>query len=232
MFREVKSMDIKYSYDTNKSIYGVEKMTMGDKIFLRWKSTGLSMFLVLFSDEADAINLNLENPQEKMKTLLSNSLDKLMCERIMETQAEDFKVYLVTHDQLMREGGLLIKEIPGSYSIYGFEQDDSAIRIHLGEENNQTMNTFTMMLDVAIEETPCYIEKGFLRKKQAYSGYRKIKLKKGYPSIKEGVLKYVIDKYAYNFPSAIVEKGGFFYVNVAENDKITFKTNNPSIRIK
>lgn len=225
-------MVIEYSIDSNKSIYGTEKSLTNNKFYLKWKSTGISMFLIFFGSNAQAVNINTPAIQERITAILPSYFDKLMQDKNVTIKEEDLQVFLVTHDDLKRDGGMQIKEKPGVYAVYGIDINESDLKIYLSETGDNSLNSFTMVLDVIIEDRPYYTEKGLFKKKQVYSGYHAVRLGKQYPSMVGGVLKYRVDNFVYSFPDDIVKNGGVFYVNAAENINLEFLTNNPGIQIK
>lgn len=224
-----------YIVDSSKSIFSVNTSTVSGKHFLKWQSSGLSKFLILYGDNSNSVNLCFEERREVFSSLfLNDTFSELLTSKNVWFKKERIQVMLFSHDELKRDGGLIIKENPGVFAIYGFEYDgvQSPI-VYIEKIPEYAQNMLTKHVDIVIEDSAHYIEKRTLFKKNiVYSGYHAIVLTKPYPGLIGGVLKYRIADYCFPFPDDIVKNGGTFYVKAEEKIGLEFVTSNPGIRIK
>lgn len=225
---------IKYTTDETKNIYSIKTATRGTKLHLDWLYNGFSQFLILYGDNARAVNLCENELRELFSELMTDDfVSKLSEEKTVVFKQEKLTVFLYTHGEIKRDGGMQIKENPGVYAVYGAEINGNDITVYTADCTANARNMNTVHIDVTIEQKPHYVEKrSFLKKTTVYSGYRIVRLAKAYPALTGGVLRYRINDYSFPFPDSIVKSGGAFYVKADENIAIEFSTNNPGIRIK
>ena len=222
--------------DTNKNIYSLCNSTMNGKTYLKWMSSGLSQFLIVYGENKQVVDLSNKIRQEYFSQICTSEvLNELLVSKNVWLKSERMQLYLFTHDELKRDGGVVIKENPGVYAVYGFNFPADAVSptIYVSPDFAVGQNMLTMYLEVSIEREAYYVEKrSFLKKVVTYSGYNQIRLSKGYPGLVGGVLKYRINDYTFPFPDSVVKNGGSFFVKADENCALDFVTNNPGIKIK
>lgn len=224
-----------FNTEPDKSIYALDKYTQSSKFYLKWKASGHTAYLILFGENNKAVDLTLPENQKLCDALLSRETIAVLKEEKTEVFPQDkLQLFFLTHNDLMRDGGMQLKEKPGVYAVYGLSlANENEPVVYLNDDGGNHMHMYTMLLEVIIEQKPYFIEKKKLFKKETvYSGYREIKLQKPYPGLVGGILKYKINDYKFPFPDGVVRNGGAFYVKADQNSVIVFDTGNPGIRIK
>lgn len=219
-------------HDNQKSVYELVKVMQGAKHFLKWRSDGLAQFLVLFSADAETICLQKAETAKAFSDGFEGCIDELIASRSCVIKRLGIRCMLFSRNEMMRDGGMMIKETPGNYAVYGIDYENAAQPTIYIEKPEAPQNLFTMTLDVPVEQSPVMVEKGFFKKTLVFSGYHKVVLKKAFPELKGGVLMYTLDEYKYPFPNEIVENGGTFYVKADQHATIRFESKNRGVQIK
>lgn len=221
---------VKIEVNNNKSIYGIGKTEISNKLMLRWRSTGLSNFLVISSLSEEDVTITEDNKALYMQ-IIERKQNELIREKIARLE-NNLMCFLVSLDELRRDGGLQIKNMPTCFAVYGIdiEQDDFVIYY---ENKSYANNIYSMTIDVFIRDEAYYLERhGLFKKGEEYSGYHRVTMSTPYPALVGGVLKYNIDGVQYSFPDEVVKNGGSFYVCADNNMNLHFESSNQGIIIK
>lgn len=222
---------LKIEPNTNKSIYSIEKTSLNNRIFLKWKSSGLSEFLVISSSSKEDLSITDSN-KEQFIDAITQVKEELLKEHIVRDSENDTVYYLVTLDELKRDGGLQIKNMPMHYAVYGIEINQNDFILFFDPKANET-NVYSMTVDVVIGDAPYYVEKRSLfRTNSQYSGFHRVTLSAPYPSLVGGILKYNVNGFSYPFPDEVVKNGGSFFVNADSNSTLRFESSNHGVIIK
>lgn len=222
---------LKMESNTGKNVYGIEKASSNNKLFLKWKSTGLSDFLVMSSSLKEDVTISDEN-KDQFISVIDRVKKELINERVVRLQDNNSTYYLVSLDELRRDGGLQIKNMPLYFAVYGIEikQDDLTVYY---ETKSHASNIYSMTVDVVIKDEPYYVEKRSLFKKSnQYSGFHRVTVSTPYPTLVGGIIKYNINGFTYPFPDEVIKNGGSFYVNADNNLNLHFESSNQGIIIK
>lgn len=222
---------LKIKDSDKKSVYSIEKITINEELFLRWGSSGFTNFIVISSTDKENVLITNDN-----KDVFINNIQQVSKELIAEKNANipenNSMCYLTSLNELKRDGGLHIKNMPAFFAVYGFEKENEDFVIYC-EANSYASNVFSMTVDVFINDEAFFIEKSVLfKRKKEYSGYHRISMPTPNPMLVGGVLKYKINGYSYPFPDEVVKNGGSFFVCADSNMNLHFKSNNPGIIIK
>lgn len=223
---------ITITYDKARSVYELSKTMQGAKHYLKWRSEGLTRFLVLFGGDVAAIDLRNADAAQRLTEELEEHLDDLKTGGSCQLKRLNVRCTLFSRNEMMRDGGMAIKETPGNYTVYGIDLDGAEAPVIYTENPNAPLNLFTMTLDVPVEQTPVMTEKGFFKKTQVFSGYHRITLQKAFPELQGGVLMYTLADHKYPFPDEITANGGSFYVKADQHATIRFESKNRGIQIK
>lgn len=228
-------MDVIYADSSNKSIYEIEKRPFENRVVLNWKAVGHSQYLIVFAETRNAALLKKDSPGDALSGALQACMETLITNR--SASAENLRVafFLVSHDELRRDGGFAIRNVPGYYAVYGFDAQENAAIVYVPEDMPSSA-VFSMTVDVVIRTAPILVEKrtGLFKKETVFSGYHRITLDKGYPNLADGNLRYALagSVYTYSFPRDIVKNGGSFVVKASRNDSIRFMSDNQGIIIR
>ncbi len=226
-------MKIQFLQDSEKSVYGIKKdSAAGNQFLLNWKSTGLSQYVVVFGDSKAAVNWCEEKNRAAAGAALADCLGQLVETKQQALPTAGVTCYWVTHNDIKRDGGLKIREIPGTYAVYGAEHTADGLTVYIPDVQALSSSLFTMALDVFITASPHYVEKGLFKKHREYSGFHCVTVTKPYPNMVGGILTYTVDQFCFAFPDSVVKAGGSFFVQMAENDVLTFRSTMPGIQIK
>lgn len=220
---------LEFITDEEKNVYGLEKIVLGQKLFLNWNSFGHTEFLLLFGENEHEVDLN---KNMEFREMLEKNWQQLVNEKNCFIKRPRVQCSLFLYSDLKRNGGFQIKDNPGVYAVYGVNTVDGQGSIYIAGESVQPANMFTMTIDITIETTPYQVKKGFLGRMQVYSGYQRISLNKVFPGMEGKALHYYINDYRYSFPNEIIQRGGAFFVKAPENAVIRFESGNPGITIK
>ena len=185
----------------------------------KWKSKGLSAFLIIAG--ASGMDLHLEK-QGKENTRLRRQLQA--CQTSLKEngkgEAEQLEVFRMEFAELMRQGGFSISEKPGSYAVYGLEEQDGEWCVLIPEGDS----TYQFSVDVNVEESAVMAEKRLFRRTRYYTGYRKIHFPKAVPGLSDGSICYTVNsgQFSYPVPAEVIASGGSFYIMCNENDTLSF----------
>ncbi len=228
-------MEVIYTDSANKSIYEIEKRPSENRVVLNWKSVGHSQYLIVFAETRQAALLKKDSPDDALHNALSAHIQALIADRSAVAESPQVTFFLVSHDELRRDGGFAIRNVPGYYAVYGFDGTGDAAVVYVPADM-QSSAVFSMTVDVVIRTEPILVEKrtGLFKKETVFSGYHRIMLDKGYPNLADGHLKYGLagSVYTYSFPREVVKDGGSFVVKAARNDSIRFMSDNQGIIIR
>lgn len=217
--------------NNNKSVYGIEKTLINGKTLLRWKSVGLSDFIVISSSSKEDVLITDDN-KDAFARAMEHISNELLGERVARVLESNTMFYIVSLDELKRDGGLQIKNMPSFFAVYGIINENNNLTVHY-ETKPYASNIFSMTIDVVIRDEEVFTEKhGLFKRGKEYSGYHRVTLSTPYPTLVGGVLKYNVDGFSYPFPDEIVENGGSFYVSADINLDFSFESSNQGIIIK
>ena len=193
------------------------KGTNGDYL-LDWNSTGLQKFLVLVGKKECDVLLNDNN--EKLKDYISENINIILEKEEINIPENNISAFIVDFSTLKRCGGYNVKGRPGTYAVYGIDEDEMVVYIP------QINNTFQIKIDIAIKDIPLKEEKGLFKKTQVYTGFHKVIIERGVSNIEKGALFYKVmgSDYRYPIPQEIIANGGTFFVKCTENEQIEFGT--------
>ena len=223
---------ISVTYNQGRSIYDLAKTMQGPKTYLKWRSDGLTHFLVLFGADVTAMDLRDTQATHPLLDELFEHFDEFVSSKACNLKRLGIRCTLFTRNEMMRDGGMAIKETPGTYVIYGIDIENPDAPVIYTEKPQASLNLFTVTLDVRVDQSPVTVEQGFFKKKAVFSGYHKITLAKPFPELQGGILQYTVEDEKYPFPDEIVAKGGSFYVKADQHATIRFESKNRGIHIK
>lgn len=222
---------LKMESNAGKSVYGIEKTSANHKLFLRWKSTGLSDFLVMSSPSKESVTVSEAN-RERFIGAIDRVKEELLRERVVRLPDTDSAFYLVSLDELRRDGGLQIKNMPIYFAVYGIEIGQGDLTVYY-ETRSHASNLYSMTVDVVIKEEPCYTEKrGLFKKSTQYSGFHRVTVSAPYPTLVGGIIQYSVNGFTYPFPDEAIKNGGAFYVSAELHSNLHFESSNQGIIIK
>lgn len=201
------------------SLSSIQRTGTSGHYSLKWKSKGLSAFLIIAG--ASGMDLHLEK-QGKENTRLRRQLQA--CQTSLKEngkgEAEQLEVFRMEFAELMRQGGFSISEKPGSYAVYGLEEQDGEWCVLIPEGDS----TYQFSVDVNVEESAVMAEKRLFRRTRYYTGYRKIHFPKAVPGLSDGSICYTVNsgQFSYPVPAEVIASGGSFYIMCNENDTLSF----------
>ena len=201
------------------SLSSIQRTGTSGHYSLKWKSKGLSAFLIIAG--ASGMDLHLEK-QGKENTRLRRQLQA--CQTSLKEngkgEAEQLEVFRMEFAELMRQGGFSISEKPGSYAVYGLEEQDGEWCVLIPEGDS----TYQFSVDVNAEESAVMAEKRLFRRTRYYTGYRKIHFPKAVPGLSDGSICYTVNsgQFSYPVPAEVIASGGSFYIMCNENDTLSF----------
>ena len=201
------------------SLSSIQRTGTSGHYSLKWKSKGLSAFLIIAG--ASGMDLHLEK-QGKENTRLRRQLQA--CQTSLKEngkgEAEQLEVFRMEFAELMRQGGFSISEKPGSYAVYGLEEQDGEWCVLIPEGDS----TYQFSVDVNMEESAVMAEKRLFRRTRYYTGYRKIHFPKAVPGLSDGSICYTVNsgQFSYPVPAEVIASGGSFYIMCNENDTLSF----------
>ena len=170
------------------SLSSIQRTGTSGHYSLKWKSKGLSAFLIIAG--ASGMDLHLEK-QGKENTRLRRQLQA--CQTSLKEngkgEAEQLEVFRMEFAELMRQGGFSISEKPGSYAVYGLEEQDGEWCVLIPEGDS----TYQFSVDVNVEESAVMAEKRLFRRTRYYTGYRKIHFPKAVPGLSDGSICYTVN---------------------------------------
>ena len=201
------------------SLSSIQRTGTSGHYSLKWKSKGLSAFLIIAGPSG--MDLHLEK-QGKENTRLRRQLQA--CQTSLKEngkgEAEQLEVFRMEFAELMRQGGFSISEKPGSYAVYGLEEQNGEWCVLIPEGDS----TYQFSVDVNMEESAVMAEKGLFRRTRYYTGYRKIHFPKAVPGLSDGSICYTVNsgQFSYPVPAEVIASGGSFYIMCNENDTLSF----------
>lgn len=201
------------------SLSSIQRTGTSGHYSLKWKSKGLSAFLIIAGPSG--MDLHLEK-QGKENTRLRRQLQA--CQTSLKEngkgEAEQLEVFRMEFAELMRQGGFSISEKPGSYAVYGLEEQDGEWCVLIPEGDS----TYQFSVDVNMEESAVMAEKRLFRRTRYYTGYRKIHFPKAVPGLSDGSICYTVNsgQFSYPVPAEVIASGGSFYIMCNENDTLSF----------
>ncbi|MBQ3075483.1 MAG: hypothetical protein IJC26_05390 [Clostridia bacterium] len=225
---------IRFENNPDKNIYGLEKSQINGELALKWRSSGHTMFLILLGEDQQKVDLREDALKRTLEEVFtSDLLRRLQEEGVANVKEMEIQLFLLSHNDLMKNSGFPIKEKPGIFAVYGIDLSGEEPILYVNQENGLPLNVFALLLEVSIEQAPYYIEKKSLfNKKRIYSGYCEVRVPKPLPGLASGTLKYTVEDITLPFPDSFVKNGGAFYVKSEESTPLNFSTTNRGIRIK
>lgn len=204
--------------DTNHYIGSVSrKGSLGD-YYLTWKAVGIESFLIIQGISRRKVELN---DNEELTKIVESNMGQLEEQGKLEISEEKLSMYLVNFSEFKRNGGFRVKEKPGIYAVYGIDWNNHVIYMP------ESGNTIQLKIDIEINCKPVMVEKGFIKKKQEYSGYQEIKIVKGVKFIDPNSIFYTVSEndYKYFIPNEVIREGKNFFIQCPRECKIEFFTN-------
>lgn len=211
----------------NQNVSFLKKEGTAGDYRITWDRKGVNEFLVI-------------SAQTKQEVLVKNNVDlQETISRISRSIKENLTMtidgvsfYYVSFSELIKNGGLSIKERPGYYSVYACDiENNEIINLYYSDNSEKTIN---ISVDIEINQSDCNIEvkKSLFKKEIQYSGFKAINVPRGIKGIAENSVKYAVSNYVFSIPNQVLEQGGTFYVKCPKEQSIRFLSSNNGIRIK
>ena len=215
----------------SKNVYGIEKSLINGKLFLKWNASGLNDFLIL-SGPAKTDVLITDAEKDRFADLLNQLQHELFREKKAQIKESGLSAYLISLNELRRDGGLPINNEPAYFAVYGIGVVQNEAVVYY-DSNPHVGNVYSLTVDVMVHDEPYIIEKRSLFKRTSeYSGYHKVTVSSPYPNLVGGILKYHVGGFLYSFPDEVVKNGGSFFVQCGQTPGLHFESSNPGIIIK
>lgn len=216
-----------YVENNEHNISLVRKEGVAGNYKLNCNSIGMSGFIVICADKRQDLILN-NNP--KLKEQLQSHADQLSVMKFYKN--ESISISFITFAELMRNGGFNINNKPGFYTVYGCDVVNGAIvAVYYHETQERVVN---ISIDIELTQENAYTEvKKLFKTEKQYSGYKKITLAKGIPSLTESCVSYLTAdrQHTIAVPLSVIKNGGSFYVMSRKEDDICFVKNNNNINV-
>lgn len=185
---------------------------------LNCNSTGLNGFIVICANNKQDLVLH---DNQVLKDLIEHNSEQLALMKFVESK--DISFSLITFAELMRNGGFNINNKPGFYTVYGCNIEGNSIKTVFYSTTDERVVNITIDIEIHQENAFTEIRKLFRSEKQ-YSGYKKITIPKGVPSITESCVYYMTPdrKYRISVPLKVLKNGGSFFVASKKEDDVQF----------